>query len=378
MQKSENLQRLFDKYSSDLPKIQKTIVKTLFVIMLCILQKEDVNMNKLKHNVGTILGKEGSKSSSRYQYLIRFFRNPICLQHVWKWLLLCISSELKVLISKMRGGKYLVLDGTSWELGDQKIHILTLSFVYRGVSIPIFFMNLEKKGCSTGRERMRLLELANKFFPLQDMTLLADREYVGLDWFIGLRERFSLNFVIRLSRTDYKTLLEKQGYKYSELLAKARKGKKVLVQLQVENHCFNLLFQRIDKPENSQDDLLILLYNQNISKKRVAQVYAIRWTIECMFKNLKSNGYKIENINFKCPKKIRLLIAIVAAIYFLCVQLGIKNIKGTYFRKNTKKYDISVFRIGIDALAQYAKNFQLFLKKIIQFSKYKHPQFKNV
>jgi hypothetical protein len=41
--------------------------------------------------------------------------------------------------------KYLLLDGTSWEFGKPSF-ILTLSIVYQGISLPIFFINLAKKG----------------------------------------------------------------------------------------------------------------------------------------------------------------------------------------------------------------------------------------
>lgn len=364
-----------NKYSSELPKFQKTVLKTLWVILLCILRKEEVNMNKLKNEVGLVLGKKKAvQSSSHYRYLTRFFCHPFCQQILWKQLLWCISQEVQLLISKLKGSKYLVLDGTSWQIGSRKIHLLTLSFVYKGVSIPLFFMDLEKKGCSNAGERFHLLTMASKIFPIAGMTLLADREYVGEEWFIALIERFSLNFIIRICRLDYKKQLEKQGLNYEKLLAKARKGKKVLVKLQLGTHTFNLLFQRIDKPESKDDDLLILLYNQNIGKNSVAKVYELRWTIECMFKNLKSNGFKMENLNFKCPKKIRLLIAMLAVIYFICIRFATSKKSKIYFRKNSKNNDVSIFREGINLIAYHSSKLDNFLNQIIRLIQYLQPK----
>jgi hypothetical protein len=49
-------------------------------------------------------------------------------------------------LDKRSMSKYLLLDGTSWEFGKTKFHFLTLSIVYQGISLPIFFINLAKKG----------------------------------------------------------------------------------------------------------------------------------------------------------------------------------------------------------------------------------------
>jgi hypothetical protein len=50
------------------------------------------------------------------------------------------------------------------------------------------------------------------------MTLIADREYVGRQWFNDLIEKFELNFVIRISETDYKLDLQCQGKSYTQWL----------------------------------------------------------------------------------------------------------------------------------------------------------------
>lgn len=69
--------------------------------------------------------------------------------------------------------------------------------------------------------------MANCLYPLKGMTLIADREYIGRQWFNDLIEKFELNFVIRISETDYKLDLQSQGKSYAQLLKNAR----FLVQL---------------------------------------------------------------------------------------------------------------------------------------------------
>jgi len=54
-----------------------------------------------------------------------------------------------LLKGRWRKPKYLALDGTSWEYGKKKIHLLTLSVVINKVSIPIWWIELDKKGISS-------------------------------------------------------------------------------------------------------------------------------------------------------------------------------------------------------------------------------------
>lgn len=45
---------------------------------------------------------------------------------------------------------YLTLDGANWQLGSSQIHLLMLCLVYRGISLPLFWHNLGKKGHRSG------------------------------------------------------------------------------------------------------------------------------------------------------------------------------------------------------------------------------------
>jgi len=46
---------------------------------------------------------------------------------------------------KGKNPKYITLDGTSWELGNKKIHLITLVIVINGVSISMCWEELERK-----------------------------------------------------------------------------------------------------------------------------------------------------------------------------------------------------------------------------------------
>ena len=55
----------------------------------------------------------------------------------------------------------------------------------------------------------------------------------------------------------------------------------------------------------------------------IARHYYKRWKIECCFKNLKTNGFNIEDINIQSDEKIELMVAVLAALYLIAVREGI-------------------------------------------------------
>lgn len=325
--------------------------------MSVIIIKETVNLNKLKNQIGIILGNESTQSDSHYRRLTRFFDESFHLNSLWKYLLK-ISVKAIVLRLDQRGGhKYLLMDATSWEFGIVKFQFLFLSIVYEGISIPVFFVNLAKKGHSNFDERKRFLQMANILLPLKGMTLLADREYIGRKWFDFLVNELSLNFVIRVPQGDYKTDL---GYLYGQFIRDIKKGKTKAIPIKIGENIFQLIGTKNRNPENADDDLLILITNLTNNKHKTIAIYGIRWQIECMFKCLKSNGFNLEELGFTNPNKVRLMLCIVIACYVLCVCEGIKKIKQKA-KTDVRKKRISIFHQGYEVVNLKVQRIVLFL-----------------
>lgn len=352
---------LLDKFKVKLSKAQNTRVKSLFIVISSIVVKETVNLNKVKNQIGTITGKTATQSNSSYRRLTRFFDDKFCMYVLWKWILQAVVSELIGRLDQRKGGRYLLMDATCWQLGKAKFHFLVLSVVFQGVSVPFFFVNLAKKGSSSERERIRLLQMANLLYPLRGLTLIADREYVGRQWFVDLVEVLGLNFVIRLSETDYKKEFVQQHAHYQQTLRKIRRGKTVDVPLSILGRRFRFVGTRNQKAENPQDDLLLLLTNLGSDKQKVIGIYSLRWQIECMFKCLKTNGFDLESMSLRNPAKVRLLVCVVIACYALCVCEGIKHLKKIAVRKKTQTRYESIFRRGYSVLCQRCQTVALFL-----------------
>jgi hypothetical protein len=138
---------------------------------------------------------------------------------------------------------------------------------------------------------------------------------------MDLIAQFELNFVIRVSQTDYKKEVNEGSFPYSQLLKKIRRGKFIDIPVTIGDIPLRLIGKRIDQPEKNQDDLLIVISNLSLKPARIIQIYGIRWQIECMFKCLKTNGFNLEDMGFRNPQKIRLLVYIVIAclLCFMCL-----------------------------------------------------------
>ncbi len=360
------------------PHHNKTIVKNLLITTEAIFESESTNLNKVKKKVGKVTGNLVTKPSSNYIRLIRFFkvedkreliRSLICLS-------ICLLESKSVV-------KYLTLDGTSWELGDKKIHLITLCLVYEGVSIPIWWEELDKKGHSNFKERKRVIREASKILDLSGLILLADREYIGKEWFNYLRNK-KIGFIIRLKAKTYCTEINEsserakvkdvfQKARYSKLvhMASFRKYRKKGVGKRFKLHGKSYTFVIIKNPKEDEKEPLLYFISTLEDKVETVKTYPIRWTIECCFKHLKSNGFDLEAMNFKDPLKIMLMMAITSFLYVLCIIEGLKQLK---FKKKSdwKKYKcgkitlaVSVFAKGLDYLNNKFRDLTSFIGFLI-------------
>ena len=364
MKKTENpYASLLDKFSKQYSKVSRSRIKNVIVILCAILVKETVNLNKLKNQLGCITGKESTQADSHYKRLTRFFVDPFNRYQLWKVLLQAIWQLLIQHLDQRRGGKYLILDATCWQFGQVKIQLLVLSILYQGVSIAIFWINLGKKGHSSFLERKRLIQMASLLYNLEGMTLLADREYIGREWFSYLKGK-GIDFVIRLPVEDYKHEISQAKYAYSYLIKKARAGKTIAQWVDIQGHRYQFIALKNEQATDKKEELVLLLTSLAVDKKRVVALYGLRWQIECMFKHLKTNGFHLEDLSLMQSQKVRLMVCLIIASYVLCVCEGIKNMSKIRHRTldNGEKHSYeSIFGKGYGMLANKFQTIVLFL-----------------
>lgn len=158
-------------------------------------------------------------------------------------------------------------------------------------------------------------------------------------------------------------------------MASFRKYRKKGVGKRFKLYGKSYTFVVIKNPKEDKKEPLLYFISSLEDKVEIVKTYPIRWTIECCFKHLKSNGFDLEAMNFKDPLKIMLMMAITSFLYVLCIIEGLKQLK---FKKKSdwKKYKngkitlaVSVFAKGLDFLNNKFRDlvsFIGFLKSLLE------------
>ena len=128
---------------------------------------------------------------SHYRRLQRFFKDmQLQPARVALFVLACLPDAPHTL----------ALDRTQWMFGRVPINFPVLSIVHDGTAFPLFFRVLAKRGNSNTQERIALLD---QFLTVvggdKIDCLVADREFIGAEWFAWLRAHH-IPFCIRIRR----------------------------------------------------------------------------------------------------------------------------------------------------------------------------------
>lgn len=351
-------------------------VKNLWLLTCLLPIVRTVNLYKLKDYVGGILEKPETDPLSHYRRLTRFFEdwggNKVFLHDIMR-------QNLRLL--KKTGFKSLVMDGTSWKLGETDFHYLVLSVLVGAVAVPIFWVQLDKAGASSQAERQAMFEEAFSLFDLSGMTLLADREYVGKTWFKFLKEN-KVHFVIRLRLGDYMQDVDNaKGNGYYRMYQKcAAKDKLFHKQVWLDGISYKIVM--MPNPKHDAKEPVFIFLTTLPDAQKAAQSYVKRWKIECLFFHLKTNGYNLEDLNLRNIGKNLLMMAIVATSYVLAIREGLKRadtIAKNKYADGSEWPEESIFRKGLSWLTPKCHHFVQFLKYVFDaLSPKKHAFFKNV
>jgi len=355
------LESLLADITDFFPKRDKTCLKNILLLCLGILEKETVNLNRIKNCLGRISGRPGTSADSHYKRLIRIFDN-FSFSSLWVEI---VAYGVRLLRLKT---EHLLLDGTGWKSGRQRFHYLTLCIVHKNVAVPVFWIDLKKHGNSNFEERKKLICRAFKFFDLKGKTLIADREYIGQNWFKFLIGK-GLNFVIRSKANTYTSAINGSPGKSFEQLAKKVLRSKVPYKAVRKRFYLNGMGLYLVIAKNPDRDpkepFIILITNLDRSAYRIASDYLVRWKIEHCFFHLKSNGFNLESINLKSSGRRKLLMAVVVLAYVLSVHEGLK----TYGKVAIKTYangetwrSKSVFRYGMEKIVRYCGSMLTFCR----------------
>jgi hypothetical protein len=170
---------------NDSLKWQKARTKFLVLLLKALIKMQTVNFIKLSQGI------EGqAQQSSRLRRIQRFFAEFVFSEDSIAKLLFAMLPEIERC--------NLCLDRTNWKFGKSNINILMLSVAYQGISFPIMWKMLPKRGNSNSKERNELINRFIKLFGTNCIeSLMADREFIGEEWFDELIHN-NIPFYLRL------------------------------------------------------------------------------------------------------------------------------------------------------------------------------------
>lgn len=260
-----------------------------------------------------------------------------------------------------------VLDRTEWHFGETPVNILVMGIAHKGIAFPVAWKVLPKGGGSGAEMHIQVLE---RFLAIVDpesiKAVLADREFISVEWLTRLQER-KIPFAIRL-RSDRRVGLSEEGPALpARMFARAvALGTEEVLE---DRHLFgedgekvettvktNVVVRRI--ASDDAEDPFLILATWKLDPTGASMLYRKRWEIETLFAALKSRGYNLEKTHLTNPDRIQRLIGLLSLTFAWTRRSEISNIVGEKRAmqegpppiKSHGRRERSLFRYGLDKL----------------------------
>lgn len=243
------------------------------------------------------------------------------------------------------------IDRTNWKFGKSDINILFLVIIIGKISVPVYWKSLPHGGVCSGELMKEFLQKFIKNLGVEKIKyLIADREFMNKEWLNFLINNH-IKFAIPLKR-DNKIRLEKSLKTLSIV--------KIFNDLKALEYkvCSGVLWDKkvnFAAYKNDKSELMVLVSSIEIEVDIFA-LYRYRWSIERLFKHLKSGGFDIEKshlVNLDRFEKLLVVAAITSALIIKngLIQNALNPIRIKSY-KTIEKQLFSLFTYGFD----YIKN----------------------
>jgi len=313
----------------------KSRLETLCLLIVGIVSARTVNLGHVACERGGSV-----RTASTYRRLQRFFQYVRLGED---WALPLVAG----LVGPARRWT-LVLDRTNWSIGSHEVNYLVLAVVTRRFRVPLAWTVLPGKGNSATDARIALVRRYLAHFPASTIAiLLADREFVGARWLEFLNDN-NIPFSIRL-RENLRVVTE-DGCELTLFarLHRTRRTRTFRGRLWSQRAggggagpTFAFAAKRLP------GEWLTVV--SNLPPRRALAAYRRRWAIESMFGDAKTRGLNIEDTRLTCPRKLALLMAIVAIALTWAARAAADLLGNREPERKSHGYLArSYFRIGLD------------------------------
>lgn len=209
----------------------------------------------------------------------------------------------------------LTMDRTTWELGKRVYNILAIGICFDGISLPIYFRSLDKRGATNFTEQIDFMENVLDLIPAEKIEcLVADREF-GYTNFMRWLEIRKIPFTLRVRESCVVRIpSSKKVRTLKSLLSSLRVGEHmILSKTFIISGRLRVRIYAVRRKGRGEDNLLILA--TPVKSAFTDKIYRLRWKIETTFRALKSGGFEIEQSHLPLDGRFQNMLAIIFIAY---------------------------------------------------------------
>jgi hypothetical protein len=288
--------------------------------------------------------------NSTIQRVRRFLNNPAIRVRDWYE---PVAKDLLQTQAKSSGAIRLILDGSKIGFGHQ---LLMVGIAYRRRTLPLAWTWVRcRRGHSSAGKQLALLDYVHALIPPgYRVSLCGDSEF-GSSQVLQTLDNWRWDYVLRQKGSHLVQLDGQAWLRFGDLIEKAGQSLWLGPALLTQKHAYRVNLLAHWKPGEKEPWLLAT----NLpSLKAALSLYRRRMWIEEMFGDFKKHGFDLESTHLRHFLRLSRLTLAVSLLYVWLVSVGsqtIKNGKRHLVDRRGRK-DLSVFRIGFNAINRYLTN----------------------
>ena len=299
--KPADLQRteLARHFKACVPFLRHDTLQRVVDIILAMVTARSVNHSELCPHLPGV-----SSLDAKKRRVERGCRDPQLTESVFLAFLLALLPPGKLLLS---------MDRTTWERGTTPLNLLVLGVVLHGYTVPLVWIALDHDGNSGTVKRIQLVARLLKALPATRWKgLVADREFIGGEWFRFLRRK-GIKRAIRIRKNAV----------IDELRVDAWFGDLKIGDVRCLAERANVYGEvmQVVATKSPAGDLVAIATDFSVWDTCV--LYRFRWSVESTFASLKVRGFDLERTGITQSDRLERLFGLVILAWVSCLRVGV-------------------------------------------------------
>ena len=286
------------RWVGDIISLNKSRAKCLMRMMTGMITLRTVNLNRLSQAFRSTV-----QDASHERTMSRFLKEiQINSLEILRFLRAFLNAKK---INKIG----LIVDRTNWKRGKKHLNFLFIALKTKDWTIPIWVLPIceQKRGNHSLAQLESALDEIFKVIPAKKIDyFLGDTEFGALNR-IKLFQEKGIPYIVRL-KEEWNWAFQGEERRYiHEWFRGLPVGKSRTLVLQLGEKAEVTTSVTAKRLEDGS--LVILAHNS--PKRNPLDLYRFRWSIETLFRSLKTNQFNIESTGITDPLKLRNLIHII-------------------------------------------------------------------